>query len=269
MTLMLRGARRHWLPLICAAGLTGTLDALATEQGFTEPRRIIELAAPELATVATVAVTAGDRVAAGQAVATLDARALEASLATADARRNARGDVDAARAMHELRSEQFARVSATHASGHARADELARARAELEIARAELASANERVRIAELEHQRIAVEIARRTITSPVDATVIEVRLEVGEAVTPANNIVAVVAVLDPLVIRLNVDLERVSGIALGQSVAGSCRGQPVAARVARIAPIADAATATVAVELEIDNAERSLLSGTACVIEL
>jgi multidrug efflux pump subunit AcrA (membrane-fusion protein) len=264
---MRRPTRVRYLAVIFGAFVP--LSSLTAEPGFTEPRIVIQLAAPELATVSAFYVDAGEKVTPNQAICELDTRSLRASLAAAQARRDARGQIDAARAKRALLAEQLARVSEAHGSGDARLDELKRARAELQIAEAELVSTQEQANIAALEYERIAAEITRRKIVSPLAATVLERRHEVGEAVTPQDDILAILAVLDPLVVRLNLTLDRLATIALGAKLPGNCAGNAVEALVARIAPVADAATATVAVELEIDNADNRLMSGIACTIEL
>ncbi|MEQ8660498.1 MAG: efflux RND transporter periplasmic adaptor subunit [Gammaproteobacteria bacterium] len=250
---------------LCGAQTTAFPADATGEPGFTEPRRTVELAAPELALVSAVLVAVGDRVARDQVLFELDARALEASLVVAAARRDARGEIDAAAARRALRAEQLARLAAARAGGHARADEVSRAEAELAIADAELAGARERARIAASEHARIAVEIERRRIRSPLDATVVELRHEVGEAVTPADSVLAVLAELDPLLVRLNLPLAQARALAPGTLVEGHCDGAPQRARIARVAPVVDAATGTLAIELELDNADGQLLSGMAC----
>lgn len=264
--MQLRAALRYGAALLA---IVPALTFATPYPGFLQPQEVVELAAPELAIVSAVNVAAGDRVKAGQVLVELDTRALEASLAVAAARRDARADLAAASARHELRRNRSAQLTAAHRDGYAQADELAQATAELAVAAAELDAAHERRRIARLEYERIAVQIARHRITSPLDATVLEVRRRVGEIVTPADHVLLVLATLDKLIVRLNIAAVDGGELAPGGTLSGHCAGHTAAARVNRIAPVIDGATATREIELEIDNSSTALLSGMACEFDL
>ena len=86
--------------LLCLAG--GVHMAVAREiDGFTEPYRDIDVAAPEMGQIDRLEVREGDRVKAGQVLARLDDEVWKASLEVARAAMESAGRVEAAEA--ELR----------------------------------------------------------------------------------------------------------------------------------------------------------------------
>jgi len=94
-------------------------------------------------------------------------------------------------------------------------------------------------------------------------------RREVGEIVTPADHVLLVLADLQTLIVRLNLDYKGSDALAIGSEVGGRCAEHSVSATVARTAPVIDAATGTREVELELVNSDGRLLAGMACEFDL
>lgn len=253
---------------VALLGVFATSTA-ATYPGFTEAHRVINLAAPEFALVSQLHVVAGQQVKLGDVVCELDKRSLKASLAIADKRRNARGQLNAAKARSRRQQTLLNQLEIAFNNGHARPDETAQARAEHEIAEADVLSATEQLQIAALEYERLKTELKRRDITSPINGTVIEIKTEVGELVTPADHTLMVLADLSQLKITLNVPVSDAASIKPGRVLEGHCGALPITTEVKRISPVADAASATRAVELVVDNSNAALVSGLACEIAL
>lgn len=255
--------------LLCAL-LPAMASAAAEEfDGFTEPFRVLDLASTDVSTVAEIFVVKGDVVAAGDPLVRLDTRVLQGALASADRRRAASGRVRSAEALVRLRRSHVDKLRPLLASGHAQATELAKAQAELDIAEADLLGAREDREIADFDYRRLALEIERRTITSPVAATVLTIHKELGEAVIPADPTLVTIAQLDPLKISLQVPTAAIDRFTIDAEIAARC-GKPartLPARVSYIAPVTNAESGTVLVELLIANTDSAYRAGLHCTL--
>jgi membrane fusion protein, multidrug efflux system len=171
----------------------------ASFEGFTEPYRKIDVAAPETGTVAKLMVREGDRVVRGQSLAVLDEEVLEVSREIADASSRAKGKLDAGQAERDLRKTRLERLQPLRAQGHASQEEIDHARAELAVAEANLLSAREQRRLDELERKKIEAMIERRIVRSPIDGVVTKLHKDEREFVSSLSAAVATVVQLDPL----------------------------------------------------------------------
>lgn len=193
--------------------------------GPIEPIRSISVNAMAAGTVNRVLVQEGSRVRAGQILAELDAREVQAQLQRAEA------------------------VLARAEADHRRAEEL-RARdlssdAELEAARSAYATAR-----ADAELWRTRVDFTR--ITAPAGGVVTAKRVERGGGVS-ANEEMFVIAEDAQLVVRVQVSELDVVRLETGRAVEvhlDAYPGQPIQGRVQRIFPSADAMSRLVPVEV-------------------
>lgn len=258
--------------LVCVAvsparGLSGTTEV----QGLTEPYRTIEVAAAEVGIVTQVNVREGDVVSKGQVLATLDKHVLCSMLALAKQEMQVRGPLEAALA--ELRlSEQRAKNFATvFASGHARAEEVQRAQANVAIARARVHSAEEELALKKLEYEKIEAQLERRRVIAPRAGIVSEVYKDEGEFVVATNPSVLQLVQLDPLLAVFSLTPAHVQHLRKGQNVQLRITGcqDPVAATVEFIAPIANAESGTLLVKIRCKNPGLQYRSGMRCTLEL
>lgn len=253
-----------------ALGLAANLSA-AEFDGFLEPYRVIDLASTDVSTIAEVLVKKGDAVVTGQPLVRLDTRVLAGALATADQRRAGKGRIRAAQASVKLRQSHVNKLRPLISAGHAQAAEFADAQAELEVAQANLQSALEDKQIAQLEYDRITIEVERRTIRSPIDALVIVIEKEVGEAVFPADPKLLTIAQLNPLKLAVQIPEPALASFVLGKSVEMQCDdlGTSLKSTVDYIAPVINPESGTTLVELLIANDDATYRSGLHCRIDL
>jgi RND family efflux transporter MFP subunit len=217
-------------------------------------------------TLSRVAVELGDRVRAGQVVAALDRREIDAQVDAAAAAVNvARAGVesaDAALANAALELDRARNLFDRGALPKQRLDgaETARraAAAQRDLAQATLAQAEAALRRAR-EVQRDA------TLTSPIDGVVVERNYDAGSLVGPGDKPVVVVADLRVMKLEAGVSELEAGRLRAGMPVRVSVQARPgdvFEGRLAAIAPEVDARNRHFAIEVRVANPTGVLLSG-------
>ncbi|MHC4403364.1 MAG: hypothetical protein ACYTG0_27210 [Planctomycetota bacterium] len=136
-----------WLVIVPS----GTSGAPPEIRGLTEPYRTIDAAAAETGVIATLTVQEGEVVSQGQCLAKLDCDVLTVLLAIARHGMEAKGRLQAARAELKLKEERAQNFATAFASGHARPEELRRAKTDLAIAQAQLLAVEEELALKRLD----------------------------------------------------------------------------------------------------------------------
>ena len=196
--------------------------------GKTAPARVVEINAETAGRVVSVGIERGQRLDKGEVIVRLDERDRRARLAQAEATVKQRELEFAAR--ESLKNESYVSEA-----------QLQEAAAMLETAKAELARAN--------------LDISNMVIRAPFDGALQDRMVEIGDYVKIADPIATFVDERK-LIISANVSEFDAHHVVPGNP--GSARlatGQIVEGRIRYVAPVADEATRTFTVELEIDNA--------------
>lgn len=232
--------------------------------GVTEPSRHIDLAFSEAGAIRKLEVKEGDQVKSDQLLAQLDCRTLEVRREIATQKANSTATVQSATATLTMREQRLAQLERLAQTDRANADELARARADREIAAADLQLAREANAEAELEARHIDAEIEQRTLRAPFDGVIARVHQELGATVLPQEGALLSLVNLGSLDLVVYVDYPRVKGLQPGveipvASLDGSMKGVGV---VAFISPVVDASSGTVLLRLKLANPDGSHLSG-------
>jgi RND family efflux transporter MFP subunit len=264
----------EWLMLACVFANASMLpaqetSALTTVQGFLEPYRTVRVASVESGVLKRLFVQEGDRVEEDQPVAELDTSIQKAMLEIAKANRDARGEIDLARAEHRLRQQRLDLLLQLHADSHASDEETRRARTELEVAAAQVRSAEERQLGRKLEFERLAAQLEARTIRAPQDGVVTTLHKQSGEYVGPTEPAVLTIVQLQPLLAVFLVPREQATRLNVGQSVSLQlpAANRDMEGTIEVIAPVVDAGSGTVTVRVRVDNADRSLRAGEPCLL--
>jgi RND family efflux transporter MFP subunit len=218
-------------------------------------------------TLSTVAVQIGDRVGAGQVVATLDRREIVAQVDAAAAAVNvARAGVESAEAVLANAIVEFERAKNLFEKGAVARQHLDAAQtahrgsvAQRDLAKANLAQAEAALRRAR-EIQSDA------TITSPIVGVVVERNYDAGSLVSPGNE-KPVIAVADLRVMKLEAGVSELDAgklrVGMPARLTAQARpGEVFDGRVAAIAPEVDARNRHFQVEVRVDNPRTALLSG-------
>lgn len=210
--------------------------------GQTEPARTIEMAAETQGRVEQVGAVRGRPVKAGDVILRLDVRDRRARLAQADAAvREARTSYDA-----QLRLQEEGYVSET---------QIAEAVAKLEVAKAELIRAK--------------LDIEYMVMRAPFDGSLQDRTVEIGDFVRVGDQVATFVDNTKIIVTGtiaekdarfVSVDDEGHARLATGQNVKG---------RIRYVSPVADQATRTFNVELEVDNPDGTLPAGVTAEMKL
>ena len=249
---------------LAAASATGV--ALANE-GFTEPYRTIHVAAPETGIIGQTFVEEGSAVRKGDPLVQLDVDLQQALLAIAEAGKEARGRVDASQAEVALRTQMLSALEDLRSTGHARQEELERARADLAIAQGQLTAAREQQQLKQLEYERIRVQIERRTIRAPLDGVVTQVLKHAGEFTAPNDPNLVVLVQLDPLYATFDVVSKDAAKVSVGEEMIVHFQesGKQSPGEVDYVSPVIDAESGTVAIKVKLPNPDGELQSGQAC----
>jgi membrane fusion protein, multidrug efflux system len=218
------------------------VERTVTLSGRTAPARSVELKAETSGRVVAVGAARGARVEAGGLIVRLDP-----------------GDrlVRLAQARAELRQREleYDGQLKLKPDGYISDAKLAESLALLEKARTEVARAQ--------------IDIDRMQIRAPFGGALQERRVEVGDYVSPGT---AVATFVDNRRLAVAGSVAEAQSAGIRTGLAGSARlasGQTVAGRLRYVAPVADEATRTFAVELEIANPDGELPVGVTADIEL
>ena len=253
-----------------ASGVSASSQTMIYE-GFTEPKHDIMVAATEIGRLETVYVKVGDRVKAGEIVGQLEDVIQVSSVTIATHQTKMTGELNAAKAevdLHQLRTESLRRLAA---DGMARPDELVQAETDLRIARSRYLAAQEQLELRKLELERFKLQVQRRKVRAPMDGVISHLFHQPGEYITPGDPAVVRLLVMDKLYAVFNIPVEDTAFIRAGSAVRVFLRSNSstINAAITSIAPDIDGESGTVRVRVELDNANRRLLAGDRCTMQL
>ncbi len=214
---------------------------------FVQPGRIVQLPFKE-----------GDMVTADQVLARQDDAAEQILLAQLKAQAEDLIQVQAAEASLAQKKVDLAKLEKAAAGNAATPLEVEHARLDVTIAALSLSLAQFEHEQAGRKYQEQEIRVRNMQIRSPVDGRIEQIDIEVGESVNALVDVVRVVRT-DPLWIDAPVPLEEASGIRSGSvariRVAGSKpTGDAMEGRVVFVGAVADAASGTLRVRIEVPN---------------
>ena len=235
-----------------------------------EPYRSSEIGSPVVGVIETILVERGDAVVKGQPLATLRADVERVSVAVAQSRAEAIGELQAARANAELARQKLARAQDLAQKQFISGQALEQARAEALVADNRLAQAQEQRSIYAREHALAQAQLNLRTIRSPSSGIVADRYLSVGERVEEKP--MFRVAVVDPLRVEVVLPVALYSQVKKGMamSILPEFPGaKPRRAQVVLVDSLVEGASNTFRVRLELPNPDHSLPAGLRCKAEL
>ena len=255
--------------VLLTAGAAAAIDVPV--EGFTEPFRTVQVASSEMGLLTSLLVKAGDHVTSGQPLGALDDDLQRSQLAIAQLQADARGQLNAALAELALHQRRFEKLTKLREAGQAHAEEVERARADVQVADSKVLAEQEQQRLLLLQLEKYRLQLSKRTILSPLDGVVAELHRQVGEFVSPNTPQVLTVVELHPLKATFLVTRAQLSRLKLLQRVKVQFveAGQKIEATVDSIAPITDAESGTTAVSVRIANPNLTFRSGERCRLEL
>ena len=242
------------------------LESVLQISGNLMPQTRVAVAAKLPGTLSSVSVDIGDRVRAGDVVAVLDRREIDAQVDAAEAAVNvAHAGVEVAEAalanavLERERAQNLFDRGAVPKQRLDAADTVRRsAAAQRDLANANVAQAEAALRRAR-EVQRDA------TLTSPIDGVIVERHYDAGSLVGPGDDPVVVVADLRVMTLEAGVSELEAGRLKVGMSARVTAQAHPGTlfdGRLAAIAPEVDARNRHFKIEIRIANPRGTLLSG-------
>lgn len=224
---------------------TQTAEQRAAEivlRGRTEAVRSVELRAETRGTVKEIMVEKGATVAAGDTIMQLSQDDRLARLRQA-------------KALLEQRQIEFDAASQLSEKGYRSDTAVAEARAQLEVAKAQVAA--------------MEIDIAYTTIVAPFDGVIDARPAEIGDFLDVGDPIATIVD-LDPILVVGQISERDIAQISVGDAgIARTVNGDTLRGTVRYISTVADETTRTFRVELEIPNPTRRVMQGISSEMRL
>jgi len=240
-----------------------------TEEVFTQPSKVIELAAAVGGIVKTVGADEGTAVKAGDVVLALDDSAEQIVLRAAQLDAESDAEEQGARVTMEQAQEE-ARITKQLSSEGVEAELLYHQKQmAYEVAKYKYELAKKNRQRAALDAAAAKVALERRTIRAPVAGLVTRMPKEAGEAAELLET-VAQMAVTDPLHVIIHPPARMLGMFKAGQTLAVEVlepKRQSVGTKVQIVNPVVDPASNTFRVRLAMENPDGRLSAGVrACV---
>jgi cobalt-zinc-cadmium efflux system membrane fusion protein len=235
-----------------------------------EPKSVSEVGSPVVGVIETMLVERGDRVVAGQPLATLRSDVERVSVSVAQGRAEGLGEFRAAEANAELARQKLARAKDLANQQFISSQALEQARAEALVAENRLIQAREQRDIYEREHQLARAQLGLRTIRSPSTGVVAERYMSVGERVEEKP--MFRIAVIDPLRVEVVLPASLFPAVRQGMPVRVTPEFPGAAARIANIAlvdRVIEGASNTFRIRLSLPNKDGALPAGLRCRADL
>jgi len=234
-----------------------------------EPHIVIDLSTQIDGIVDTMRVERGDLIEADQILVTLDSGVEQAAVAFARERAGATSEVRAGEVSVAFAERREERVQTLFDEDAISTDQFDEVETEARLAQLQLDQAEESTRLAELELRRAEETLKRHTIRSPINGVVVQRYLSPGESVKfqPMLRL----AQIDPLRVEVIVPVSAFGMIEVGQMAIVQPE-EPVVgnyeAEIVIVDRVADAASGTFRVALDLPNPDYSLPSGLKCMVQ-
>jgi RND family efflux transporter MFP subunit len=235
-----------------------------------EPHSVSDVGSPVVGVIETVHVERGDRVRAGQPLATLRADVERVSVTVAQGRALGQGELRAAEANADLARQKLVRAQDLANQQFISSQALEQARAEAMVADNRLVQAREQREIYVREHELARAQLGLRTIRSPSNGVVADRYLSPGERVEEKP--MFRIAAIDPLRVEVVLPASLFAVVAKGATMRITPEfpnARPRLAQVALVDRLVEGASNTFRVRLMLPNADGALPAGLRCKAEL
>ncbi len=263
----MRNLTLNHLLLLFGSLIVPTFASAQVELSVTEPYERSQVAASEQGVIRKIMVLEGQRVKTGEVIAELDMSVLLQTRKLAELKANSQANVDSTKATLKLRESQKQNFDQLIRDGHANPFEVDQVVAQYEQAIADHKLALEELEQNKVELARIDQQLSQRTIRSPFDGVVIDIKKRRGEFASATDPYFATVVQLDRLRVKFHLFAAEANQLKAGQLVTvylGS-RQQPVPALISYVSPVVDPKTGLARVDVLINNRQLELQSGIAC----
>jgi membrane fusion protein, multidrug efflux system len=245
--------------------------------GELEPYETVAIYPKVTGFVKTIRVDRGSRVRAGERIATLEAPEVLSQRAEAQSKvQGAEALLGAATAKAEADASTYDKLTAAAATpGVVAGNDVVLARKAVEADRSQTAAAQQNVEAARQALKSVTDMEGYLNVTAPFDGVITERNVHPGALVGPGSGQAAALPMvrlvgIDRLRLVVPVPEAYTAGISKGTAMSFTVPaypGQTFSAAVARIAQAVDVKTRTMAIELDVANADGRLASGTYCQV--
>lgn len=253
--------------IFCSVSLASKAEPLPC---LLQPDESVELGSPVSGVISEIFVERGDRVTAGQLIATLEAGVELRGVQLANERLRDDAELQSSKAALEHAKREKSRAQKMFESKLVSRQYLDKAITEASIAEHRYQQARSRLQQSRLELKVADARLSQKQITSPVDGLVTERFVSSGQRVQ--DNPVARIVKTSPLRVEVIVPAERYGEFSEGQAflVKPELPGlEPRTARVSIIDRIIDSASNSFRLTLVMDNQDSRMPAGIRCSIDL
>jgi RND family efflux transporter MFP subunit len=241
----------------------------SSAQGVLSPWKICRVSCTESGLVKELYVSPGKQVKVGDKLGVLDTDQQEVLVLMAKIHAKATGKVESARAEVNLNERRLAAIEAGRKTSSTTQSEVERVEMELRISRGKLANELDQFQVDQLNLRKLETQMQQRTISAPINGTVVRMIKEVGEFVAPTSP--EILEIVDTSKLRATFFLSsdevvRISKVDKSQIQLDG--RQIVDAELEYVAPIADAASGLIEVRMLIPNPSQHIGSGCSLLLD-
>lgn len=263
------------LALVATTGATSGAMAAAHEADcMIEAAQTVEIRSPVVGQLERVHARRGEFIRQGQVLVTIESSAEQSAAESAKARAQAQGSTELAAAKVAAAREKLRRLSELLTEEFVAPQAVDDARAELQLAEAELKTSRENTQIARLEHRQAVDQLRRRQILAPFSGVVVDQYLYPGAMVDAGEGKKPVlkIAQVHPLAVQALLPVRLFSQVRVGQTVTLTPEApfaRPIQARVRVVDRVIDAAAGSFGIVADLDNSRGELPAGLRCKLAL
>ena len=236
-----------------------------------QPREIVTVSAPVEGVLERVTVDRGDVVQVGSVLAALESSLERNMVAVARARAEQDYNLKANQVRLDFGERRFVRTDEMFKKSLIPLKELDEAETAKILAMYGLVEASEQKRLADLDLERAQTALALRAVKSPITGVIVERLRHPGELASREHPIVKI-ARLDPLRVEVFVPIALFGRVTVGQRavvVPETPLNRPLEGTVIVVDKVADAASSTFGVRLEVANPGNRVPAGLKCKVRV
>lgn len=247
-----------------------TTTSRSVNSAFTEPYRVIELAAAAPGRIDSIHIRRGTLVRKGELLAELEASSLQALRKIADQKANSTARRDAMRVEHQQKLHRLQALQAISREGGGTPEEILDAESDAKIAELNVQAADEELQRARLEVEEIDTRIEQHRVRAKMDGIIIDVHCEEGEYVSSVEPKVATLVDVSRLRVSFFVPTETALSHRVGTQVkVGFAKNDHIAnAEVEYVGPLTHSDSGRVRVDVLLDNSKGKFRSGMRCFLK-
>ena len=255
-----------------AQAWTGAVSDVLLLTGALKPKEQVDVTSKATGRVESIRFRVGDRIGAGALVAELEDDELRQQVHRAEAAiAVARASYRQRRAEHDNAGAELERAESLSQDGLISSQDYEAQKTSLAVVNAQVELAEAQQKQAEAELSELKIRRAQTKIYSPMTGLAARRYVDVGALVSPTTPIIRIVN-LSTMVTQGNVPERNIGRLRVGNPATvrvDAMPEQPFRGRVARIAPVLDAATRSALIEIDIPNPKGDLKAEMFARIEL